>query len=811
MGPRRTHNNYNGPPARPPPAGGAVGGNGPVGGMNSGGGGYEQRRAYPYPTADDRRREPVGNRAAPQYPYPYRPPAANAPPTPAYRDPVTDWQSAPRMEMGQRRDTDSRGSGEEEIVYRGRREREAASSTGSFQDQGRGGYNAGLRGGYNGNNGNSGFNNYNNGVPNPRDGGAWKPGPPSAPPPQPMYYGSQYQPYPIQPTFNNPPLPTATGYAHQPPMSHMQNNPQAPYMNNNRGWVDASNVPRPPQYPVPPMILSVPQQHQPPVPPSNWQSNGGSRARQFTDGRPAPYYGNNNNHGAYPANDANSYNNFGNHSQPNGFANTGFQNMQRDHSRDSRGMNNSGNRQTEPWSGGPNRGWSNAVEPPYAANKAPYHTSPQNYQNQPPSSQHPLGNRPHQTNSYQQTPQPYQPASNTPNNQMPGRRPPHPAASPLPVPHPTKEYLEASAVPPTSAAEPPRMLIILDLNGALLFRNKNARNTMSSHPTLRPHLAGFLEYLFANFSVMVWSSAQPQNVKAMVQAAFSKEQRDKLVAVWGRDTLGLTQKQVYMKVVVYKNLDRVWAAKLGQRPKKEKIEGEEANTDAIEVTPTQSESAPEIVWSQNNTILIDDSVVKATSQPYNHVLITEYTNPREQANDTALMEVMGYLDEIRAGKYTNVSAFIRSRPFSPGSKTENWGEVGKEIISDLGYDESDGGVMVPMPEGNRKQRRQIANEIKKKERREKKKAAKKEGSVDGSDPLEPQSSDSEASSHTAKPTAVVENVPSRVASPAGKAGGGVSIPKPAAPAVPTPSRAGVDEDILVWSEDESGDEGADKR
>lgn len=39
---------------------------------------------------------------------------------------------------------------------------------------------------------------------------------------------------------------------------------------------------------------------------------------------------------------------------------------------------------------------------------------------------------------------------------------------------------------------------------------------------------------------MVWSSAQQQNVNGMVDKAFGEENKKGLVAVWARDTLGLS-------------------------------------------------------------------------------------------------------------------------------------------------------------------------------------------------------------------------------------------------------------------------------
>ena len=59
----------------------------------------------------------------------------------------------------------------------------------------------------------------------------------------------------------------------------------------------------------------------------------------------------------------------------------------------------------------------------------------------------------------------------------------------------------------------------------------------------RPYLAALRAYLFAPqtrawLDVMVWSSAQPHSVDDMVFHALG-EDREWLVAIWARDTLGL--------------------------------------------------------------------------------------------------------------------------------------------------------------------------------------------------------------------------------------------------------------------------------
>lgn len=100
-----------------------------------------------------------------------------------------------------------------------------------------------------------------------------------------------------------------------------------------------------------------------------------------------------------------------------------------------------------------------------------------------------------------------------------------PTPSPVPVPQPG--YLSQAFCEPTTLSSPQPMLFILDLNGTLLHRpnRKNPTRFIS-----RPFVSPFLAYLFANFTVMVWSSARPENVSMMCSQLFTPAQRACIVA-----------------------------------------------------------------------------------------------------------------------------------------------------------------------------------------------------------------------------------------------------------------------------------------
>ena len=102
------------------------------------------------------------------------------------------------------------------------------------------------------------------------------------------------------------------------------------------------------------------------------------------------------------------------------------------------------------------------------------------------------------------------------------------------APQPTQEYLDLASQPPVDLPSPQKLLIVLDLNGTLMFRMKAKARMNSAKPLLRPGIHKFMDYIFENFAVMVWTSARPENAEQMVAATFTKTQRAKLLGIWAR-------------------------------------------------------------------------------------------------------------------------------------------------------------------------------------------------------------------------------------------------------------------------------------
>ncbi|CAE6463210.1 unnamed protein product [Rhizoctonia solani] len=242
------------------------------------------------------------------------------------------------------------------------------------------------------------------------------------------------------------------------------------------------------------------------------------------------------------------------------------------------------------------------------------------------------------------------------------RRPPPPPFVPTP---PSAEYLALSEVlstqlPLDSDKPESRKLLVLDLNGTLVLRSPR---TYSGPRTVmpRPFSKTFKEYLFREGS--------------------------RLVGVWARDTLGLSSENYSQKVQTVKDLEIVWRAPAGlpppvkimppppmailtndptsipgydstkPPPEPKKLiytsfqlmpestrEANEADRTGYFDTPevklgdpipglsttdpdvdTMGSARPSGLYSALNSLLLDDSALKAHMQPYNHLTLPEYT------------------------------------------------------------------------------------------------------------------------------------------------------------------------------------------
>ena len=205
------------------------------------------------------------------------------------------------------------------------------------------------------------------------------------------------------------------------------------------------------------------------------------------------------------------------------------------------------------------------------------------------------------------------------------------------IPCPSPEYLTRSEGYAQPIQSPQHLLVVIDLNGTILFRPSRAA---PQRFVARPHASRFLQYCIDTFKVVIWSSARPENVAVLVDAILPPSLKQRCVAIWGRDKFNLTPADYSTRVQCYKRLNTVWS------------------------DPSIARSHPEFQtgseWDQTNTVLVDDSIEKGRSEPFNIIPIPEYTGNELEKTDI-LPQVHDYLNQLSL--HSNVSAYMRSMPF----------------------------------------------------------------------------------------------------------------------------------------------------
>ncbi|KAK0101008.1 hypothetical protein ONS95_013003 [Cadophora gregata] len=205
------------------------------------------------------------------------------------------------------------------------------------------------------------------------------------------------------------------------------------------------------------------------------------------------------------------------------------------------------------------------------------------------------------------------------------------------IPNPSKAYLSASNEPVRQLPQAQHLLVVVDLNGTLLFRpNRRAPSKFIA----RPNTARFLRYCINTFTVVIWSSARPENVKLMCDAILDQELRRKVVAIWGREMFGLSPIDYNARTQCYKRLTKLW-----DDPK-------------IAAAHPSFEFGGR--WSHVNTVLVDDSPEKGRTEPFNMISIPEFFGDENEPGQI-LPQVHDYLNSL--SMHSNVAAYLRARPF----------------------------------------------------------------------------------------------------------------------------------------------------
>lgn len=223
---------------------------------------------------------------------------------------------------------------------------------------------------------------------------------------------------------------------------------------------------------------------------------------------------------------------------------------------------------------------------------------------------------------------------------------------------PREGYMRECALPPSSptgaVSLPPTRsprLIIMDLNNTLVCRKKKTARG-STAPILRPFVHALLRFCLGSetdtaseavwagqrthgpYEVGIWSSSEEGNVSRMLDANLlprGSPLRDRLIGVWGRSTL-VPQRWRYDNVQVTKDLEVIWAA-LNLHDEARLDASERARQDMNygrgfgDVDPSAAQHSSSMVagpWGAQNTILLDDSVLKVKLQPFNAILPPEF-------------------------------------------------------------------------------------------------------------------------------------------------------------------------------------------
>lgn len=268
---------------------------------------------------------------------------------------------------------------------------------------------------------------------------------------------------------------------------------------------------------------------------------------------------------------------------------------------------------------------------------------------------------------------------------------------PVKQPSPSEQYLQQAAQEPKICTSPRPLLVILDLNGTLVYRK---------HKKLPPNFASrfglrqFLHELVEKYHVMVWSSSRPDTVHAICNMIFTAEELRRIVVLWGRDKFDLTPRQYNSKLQVYKELHKVWAspevqARYPGNNQTSALSKKSGGKSARNKTKQKPSTLPEAQrWNQSNTILIDDSKLKAISEPYNIIEIPELTKDHAgKANEaTIFTRVLARLDLL--SRYDDVTKVLHKWS---ERVTSGEGKLLEIDVGAVGDDEEDGGISLLPP------------------------------------------------------------------------------------------------------------------
>ena len=158
-------------------------------------------------------------------------------------------------------------------------------------------------------------------------------------------------------------------------------------------------------------------------------------------------------------------------------------------------------------------------------------------------------------------------------------------------------------------------LVVLDLNGTLIYRTKKGKTI---HP--RPYLHHFLDTLFPYFHVMVWSSARPESVRRMIKEAFAPRHQLHLIDVWDREDFGLTKKEYLSNTSTVKHLSRI------------------RNSFGFAHSPDE--------FNEQKMILVEDERIKVADDEVRNWVSVSTWNGNHHGEDDQLLQLSRWFDNV---------------------------------------------------------------------------------------------------------------------------------------------------------------------
>jgi hypothetical protein len=173
-------------------------------------------------------------------------------------------------------------------------------------------------------------------------------------------------------------------------------------------------------------------------------------------------------------------------------------------------------------------------------------------------------------------------------------------------------YRKAAMMLSMKTKKPCRKLVVLELDLTFIFLDRKL--------LLRPHFGEFLDFLFENFYVMIWSFTSPDTLKDRVESVIPYKYRKHLLAVW----------DYRLGHAGIKDLRVVWHG---------------LRTNGL--------------WDQSNTVIIESMSSTTVLQPYNAIHLPAFIPGRQ--TDKGLRLVIDYLTRLLYE--SNISNYIKERPF----------------------------------------------------------------------------------------------------------------------------------------------------